>query len=341
MDMTDRAFTSKRQQVAAATTGALICLVIVVAMFSGPTVRTSPLSFSPGDAALHTGAEHGPLLSAENVLGLLVIGLVSGIFGSMFGMGGGVLKMSFLLLFFGFHPGVSRFAALLAYFVVAVGASYRYLKLGFVMMDVVKILIPSGIVGIIFGAIIGHHLPRDVMTLLLGVFLLFIAVVMVRRIRSRFQDVVPQPGRCAPERDHTVNSPCGCPATPPATWKLVLCGFPGGFLSAMLGISGGVASNPLQQLLAHIPIKSAIANTLVMAAVTVPVACLMIMVMGVQAGHFDFWTPVLVALCLIPGSIIGSQIGPVLTRSMSSGTMHGLFAVVALVMGISMLFFSN
>jgi hypothetical protein len=122
---------------------------------------------------------------------------------------------------------------------------------------------------------------------------------------------------------------------------VALCGFPGGFLSAMLGISGGIVTNPLQQILARIPIKNAIANTLAKASVTVPIACLMIMAMGIRAGHFDFWTPVLVALCLIPGSIIGSQLGPALTRRMSSVAMHALFCAVALFMGINMLFFGR
>ncbi len=93
--------------------------------------------------------------------------------------------------------------------------------------------------------------------------------------------------------------------------------------------------------MARIPIKNAIANTLLKASVTVPIACLMIMVMGIQAGHFDLWTPILVALCLVPGSIIGSQLGPALTRRMSSVAIHALFCAVALFMGINMLFFGR
>jgi uncharacterized membrane protein YfcA len=109
----------------------------------------------------------------------------------------------------------------------------------------------------------------------------------------------------------------------------------------MLGISGGVVTTPLQQVLARIPIRNAVANTLLKASFTVPVACLMIMVMGVRAGRFDFWTPVMVALCLIPGSIVGSQLGPALASRMSSVAMHSLFCAVALFMGIHMLFFGG
>ncbi len=110
-------------------------------------------------------------------------------------------------------------------------------------------------------------------------------------------------------------------------------------MSAMLGISGGVVTNPLQQVLAGIPIRNSIANTLAKASVTIPVACVMIMVMGVQAGQFDPWSPILVALCLTPGSVIGSQLGPALMRRMSPVAVHALFGAVAFVMGINMLFF--
>jgi len=106
----------------------------------------------------------------------------------------------------------------------------------------------------------------------------------------------------------------------------------------MLGISGGVVTNPLLQVLAGIPIRNAIACTLAKASVTVPIACLMIMFMGVRGGHFDFWTPIMVALCLVPGSFIGSQLGPALVKRMSFVAVHALFCAVALFMGINMLF---
>lgn len=337
--MNDQVSTIRSQQAVAAAAAALICLVAILAMFTSPRHKEIPLSFSPGTPAPAAKSDGLVVFTAENILGLIAVGLVSGTFGGMLGMGGGVLKMSFLLLLFGFHPGISRFAALLSFFVVAVGASYRYLKLRYVLMDVVKVLIPSSVVGLVFGAIVGHSLPRDTLTFILGVFLLFIAVVMVRRVLLRCQEALAPGG--AEEPGATVTSLRDRAKSAPAGWRIVVCGFPGGFLSAMLGISGGVISNPLQQVLAHLPIKNSIANTLLMASVTVPIACLMIMVMGIRGGHFDFWTPILVAFCLLPGSIIGSQLGPALTRRMSPVTVHALFGAVALSMGISMLFFSR
>ncbi len=339
--MKNRVFSSRFERAGALAAGMLVCLVVVAAMFAAPHAKEGPYLFSadgPAQILAHPGEFR---FTAENILGLFVIGLVSGTFGGMLGMGGGVLKMSFLLLFFGFHPGVSRFAALLSYFVVAVGASYRYFKLNLLMMEVVKILIPWSIVGIIFGAIVGHYLSRDLLTLLLGVFLLCVSVAMVRRVLLHYPGVLSTFDGVAAESGQTDGLSGGSLEPPAPGWKLALCGFPGGFLSAMLGISGGVVSNPLQQVLAHIPIKSAIANTLAMASVTVPFACLMIMVMGLGAGHFDFWQPVLVALFLIPGSLIGSQLGPALTMRMPSVAVHALFGAVALLMGIDLLFFSS
>ncbi len=98
-------------------------------------------------------------------------------------------------------------------------------------------------------------LPRHFrLTLLLGSFLLFIAVVMVKRILSRYQDVLAPMGGCEWGEDRVIKSSGGGSAPSPTAWKLMLCGFPGGFMSAMVGISGGVITNPLQQTLAGIPI---------------------------------------------------------------------------------------
>ncbi len=312
--------------------------MVLLAMFSGPARETGPLP------AAHVA---GFRFTVKSVFALIVVGLVSSTFGGMLAMGGGVFKMSLLLLFFGFHPGISKFAALLAYFVVAAGASYRYLRLRLVMADVVKILIPSSTLGIIFGAIVGHHIPKDMMLVVLGVFLLSISVILARRAFTPRGDAsLPV---AAGDRRGTRDRPApGRPAGPEtgtgdtaSAWRIALSGFPGGFLSAMLGISGGVVTTPLQQVLARIPIKNAVANTLLKASFTVPVACLMIMVMGVRAGRFDFWMPVMVALCLIPGSVVGSQLGPALASRMSSVAMHCLFCAVAFSMGIHMLFFGG
>lgn len=322
---------------AAAVAGALICLMVLLAMFSGP---------ARGPGLIPGGGVGSFRFTVKSVFALMMVGLVSSTFGGILAMGGGVFKMSLLLLFFGFHPGISKFAALLAYFFVAIGASYRYLKLNLVMLDVVKILIPSSTLGIIFGAIIGHQVSKEILMVLLGVFLLIISVVVGRRTFLRRRnttrpvagdakapptDGLPGPSTVKPGRAGDASS----------GWRIALSGFPGGFLSAMLGISGGVVTTPLQQVLAHIPIRNAIANTLLKASVTVPIACLMIMIMGLRAGHFDFWTPVLVALCLIPGSIVGSQLGPALNVRMSSTAIHVLFCTVTLFLGIHMLFFSH
>ncbi|MHC4248279.1 MAG: sulfite exporter TauE/SafE family protein [Planctomycetota bacterium] len=322
---------------AAAAAGALICIVVLLAMFSGPTAEA---------AAPPAGRAGSFRFTAESVFGLMVVGLVSSTFGGMLAMGGGVFKMSLLLLFFGFHPGISKFAALLAYFVVAAGASYRYVKLRLVMMRAVKILVPSSTLGIILGAIVGHHLPRDVMITILGVFLLVISVIVARRTvlhrrgsPSPEADEAPVPSAaCPPDRRPRTAGRSGVAAS---GWRIALSGLPGGFFSALLGISGGVVTTPLQQVLARIPIRNAVANTLLKASFTVPVACLIIMAMGLRAGHFDFWTPVLVALCLIPGSIVGSQLGPALNTRMSSVAIHVLFCAVALSMGIHMLLFGG
>ncbi|MHC4199843.1 MAG: sulfite exporter TauE/SafE family protein [Planctomycetota bacterium] len=332
---------------AAAVAGAMVCLLVILATFSEPARERGLVPSRPAPAARAAERARVFRFTVESVFGLVVISLISSTFGGMLGMGGGVLKVSFLLFFFGFHQGVSRFAALLAYFVVAAGASYRYMKLRFVMMDVVKILMVSSTVGIVLGAIIGHHLPREALTVLLGMFLLFTAVVMARRVAHYYQDVSPVPAistgqPSAPTPPGQVPESAPADDVPrPAGWRTALCGLPGGILSAMLGISGGIVTTPLQQVLARIPIKNAIANTLTKASVTVPIACVIIMALGIRGGHFDFWTPILVALCLVPGSIVGSQVGPALTRRMSPVAVHALLCAVALFMGINMLFFGR
>ena len=219
--MNNIAITTRFQHVTAAVAGAIICFVVIFGMFIEPTSKDVTLSISPPSQAQAATCVPGFAFTAKNILGLFVIGLISGTFGGMLGMGGGVIKMSFLLFFFGFHVGILKFASLLAYFVVAVGSSYRYLKLKFIILDVVKILIISSSIGILLGAVIGHYLPRDVLTILLGTFLLFISVVMVKRIVSHYQDVSSQPNSTTPEQDQSTDS-CKSPMPASVSKKLWL-----------------------------------------------------------------------------------------------------------------------
>lgn len=307
--------------------GAVLCLIVILAMFTAlPNSRPIPQPLASALPAVQQPA--APHFTLGLVFGLFVVGLIAGTFGGMLGMGGGVIKMSCLLLFFGFHPGLSRVAALLSYFIVAIGAAYRYYKAGLVMNDVVKTLIPASIVGLVLGAIVGHHLSADVMVFLLGMFLLFTFIIVAKQILSYSLKQSPASAGSAGARR----------ASAPAKWKVALSGLPGGFLCSILGISGGVVTTPLQQVLAKIPIKNAIANTLFKAVVTVPIACLIILILGSKAGHFEMWHPILVGLCLIPGSIIGSQLGPMLTTAMSQNAVRVIFGALTLSLGLYMLF---
>jgi uncharacterized membrane protein YfcA len=323
---------------------AALCLACLLAMFTGvetaPGYLTPPLADSPSSLPQTSAPAAGFSLSGGDVLGLLVIGLISGTVGSMLAMGGGLFSVSFLIFFLGLHSGVARFASLLSYFAVAVDATYRYAKLGFIMKDVVKILVPATLAGIVAGAFIGNRVPPELIIDLLGIFLLAMAAVLVKRVfdhyrnRARLSDVAPQ-GHPA----HGVR-PRGRRRLP-ALWKTALCGFPGGIACALLGVSGGVITTPLQQLLAPVSLKNDIANTLATHSITVPFACALIMYMGVSGDAFDFWTPILAALLLIPGSLAGSQIGPALLKRMSPAAVHVFFAVMTFLLAINMLFFGE
>jgi uncharacterized membrane protein YfcA len=101
MNTSNHAISTQSNRAIATVAGALICLVVVVAMFTAPA-DTGSHAVLPQDSQTRTvGGDVDFRFTAENILGLYTIGLVAGTFGGMRGMGGGVLKMSFLLLFFG------------------------------------------------------------------------------------------------------------------------------------------------------------------------------------------------------------------------------------------------
>ena len=93
-------------------------------------------------------------------LNLLLLGFISGVVGGMLGMGGGVLKVVNLHLFLGFDILFARIVSLISYSVISISAFLNYKKYNLILWDVAKMLIPSSILGVLLGVIIGNWLYK-------------------------------------------------------------------------------------------------------------------------------------------------------------------------------------
>lgn len=115
-------------------------------------------------------------MSIALILGLILIGLLAGILSSMVGIGGGIVIVPCLVLFFGFsqHLAQGTTLAMLA-IPVSIAGAYSYYQKGMVDIKVAMILAIGFVVGGYFGGKVAVNVPPLLIKKIFAFILILIA----------------------------------------------------------------------------------------------------------------------------------------------------------------------
>lgn len=283
----------------------------------------------------------------QTLLGLLALGLISGISGGMMTMGGGIIKVTGLMLFFGYGLLLIRPVAYITNIFLYGAAVLRYRRYKLIIWDSVRGLIPWAMVGVVMGYFLGNVMGNQLIRYLLGFFAALVGVRMLVEILS---------GRVVEERPDGLSvgssgikrqswfyylglgqPPAGTQATVTNTvTRDGILGLPMGIISGILGITGGVIEVPLQRYVAGVPLRNAIANSAVLVFFASLVGSIVAMTHGIQTGAFDWSAPIKLAIILIPGAYVGGLIGAWLNKVVPLGVLRWLYAVLMFVIAVRM-----
>jgi len=110
----------------------------------------------------------------------VILGLVAGIFGGLFGIGGAIIIVPALVYFFGLTQHTAQ-GTTLAIMVAPVGllAALRYYQSGHVNLSIAIFVCLGFFVSGLIGAHFVQYLPGPVLKKLFGVLLLFISMQMI------------------------------------------------------------------------------------------------------------------------------------------------------------------
>ena len=108
---------------------------------------------------------------------LLLIGFVSGVFGALFGVGGGIVIVPLLLLLLHFDQRRAAATSLAAILVSSIAGSITYGLHGDVKPGAAALVGLPAVVGVVAGTALQQRIPRDRLTYL---FALVLAGVGVR-----------------------------------------------------------------------------------------------------------------------------------------------------------------
>ena len=255
---------------------------------------------------------------------LILIGLITGVVGALLGLGGSIVLIPALNQVFGAHQHLHQACAMILNFVVVTAAVYGHSKAGVLRYDILKSTIPAAICGVIVGVELSELRlfegeQQRFLTALFGLFLLFAAGFNLKRVirpSAAVGDEVPS-------------------AAVVPFWKAILfVGAPTGLLSGLLGVGGGIIAVPAQQIFLRVGLRQAIGNSAATICGLSLVGALTKNYHWLASHGEDPFAPLMIALFVIPGAVIGGLIGSRLTHVLPARWVGGSLVVVLVIAGV-------
>jgi len=119
-------------------------------------------------------------MNLTTIIILIVIGLMAGVFGGMFGVGGAIIMVPALVYFLGVDQHTAQGTSV-AIMLPPIGlfAAYNYYKAGQVNIWYAAIIAVAFLAGGYFGSKIALALPENLMRKIFGILLLLVALRII------------------------------------------------------------------------------------------------------------------------------------------------------------------
>lgn len=234
------------------------------------------------------------------VVGLLMVvgGAAAGMFGSMLGLGGGVLIVPLLTLGFGLPLRDAVGVSLVSVIMTSSAAAGVYLERHVANLRLGMTLELFTATGALVGGSIAFLLDERLLSGLFAGLLLYVTATMLRSgLRG-----APQPV----EGETAIPAVAATDGTPPIHGLRVgvVGSFGAGILSALLGIGGGIIKVPLMHLAMGVPLRVATATSNLMIGITAAASA----VIYALNGGIDPYVAGPTAIGVFLGATAGSRI---------------------------------
>ena len=242
---------------------------------------------------------------------LIVFGFLVGMVAAFMGIGGGVLFVPILVLIFGFDMRRAIGTSLLAILITAASSTIAYLRERKINFRLGLLLEAASVPGAVLGAYFAAKAPVIILKTLFIVLLVGMSIKIVR-------------GNNIPEVDDFNAS-----LEKRGLAQALALSFLAGFLSASLGIGGGVLKVPILVTTLKIPIHQAIGTSVFMILITVATG----LSQHLYYGHVDVLHGTLLGI----GAMFGAQLGVRASLKTKPRKLRVLFSVLLLAIAIRML----
>ena len=248
------------------------------------------------------------IVGLSEVVVILLVSVVAGFIGAMFGLGGGILIIPFLTLVEGVPVPLAVGASIVSVVATSSSSAATYVRDHLTNIRLGMFLEIGAVAGAITGAFVSVFLPTAALFVLFGMLLLYATTVMIRSRRMDFpSSVIPDRtatllGLGGQYEEQSKNAVVKYEVTrTPATLFVT---YFAGIVSGLLGVGGGIIYVPTMNLVSKIPVKVASATSNFMIGVTAAASASVYLFRGAV-------DPILTAPLIIGvagGAILGTRI---------------------------------
>lgn len=270
----------------------------------------------------------------NSILILAGVGLFAGIFGAIFGIGGGMIVTPIMTIALGLDIKYAIGASVISVIATSSGASIAYLKDDVLNLRVAMFLEIATTVGAILGAILTGVLPAKVLYVLFGMLLIFSSWNMLHKLRASKEEVentIPDELSEKLELNSTYYDQ--------ANQKQVdykVSNVPGGFTmmfgaglaSGLLGVGSGAFKVIAMDTIMKMPLKPSSATSNLMMGVTAAASATVYFFNGSIKPE--------IAAPLAIGILVGATIGSRIMQHLQAKLLRKIFIPVLFLIGLQM-----
>jgi uncharacterized membrane protein YfcA len=257
--------------------------------------------------------------------------VIAGFLGSLTGLGGGVVLVPLLTLFFKVDIRYAVGASLVSVIATSSGAAAAYVKEGISNIRIGMFLEIATTLGALLGAFLAARISTGTIAIVFGAVLLYSAYVAGQPRTKGPLDDVPDPLATRLRLNGSFPTPEGmrhyCVRRVPAGFSLM---FGAGALSGLLGIGSGAVKVLAMDQAMRIPFKVSTTTSNFMIGVTAAASA------GVylSRGYIDPGLSMPVMLGVLTGSFLGSR----MLFKAETKSLRLVFSAIILLLGAQMLY---
>jgi hypothetical protein len=284
------------------------------------------------------------------IVGLLLLGggAAAGLFGSLLGLGGGILIVPLLTLGFGLPLITAVGVSLVCVIMTSGAAAGVYLERRVANLRLGMTLELFTAIGALVGGLVAFLLPERALELIFAGLLVYVAATMAGRRDAPRAAAPPEPDGAAAAADIEPSDDDVPAAVAPSGedrpfietlsgpgYRVHRMGFGilgslgAGLASALLGIGGGLIKVPVMNVVMGVPLRVATATSNLMIGITASAGAIIYLI----RGGLDAYAAAPTAI----GVFIGASVGSRVAHRIDLRILRGLFVAILLYTAWQML----